>query len=252
MLTERADNGRMAQPTTRASISERIDSLDWSTIESSLWQYGYAETPSVLTLEECATLANLYDHDDHFRKRVIMAQHNFGQGEYKYLRYPLPDLIAQLRSSLYSGLAPIATRWERALGREIVYPDRLDDFLRQCHQAGQDRPTPLLLEYQSGGYNCLHQDLYGEIWFPLQITGFLSAPGLDFDGGEFLLVEQRPRAQSVGHSIQPAQGSLVIFTTRYRPVKGTRGYYRANVRHGVSLIRRGHRSTLGIIFHDAK
>lgn len=234
------------------TITRRVDSLDWCGIESSLWQYGYAETPPILSADECSTLADLYEHEEIFRKRVIMAQHNFGVGEYKYLRYPLPEIVDELRASLYTYLAPIAARWEQALGREIEYPETLDEFLRSCHAMGQDRPTPLLLRYQQGGYNCLHQDLYGDIWFPLQITGFLSEPGVDFDGGEFLLVEQRPRAQSVGHSLQPKQGSLVIFTTRYRPVKGTRGYYRANVRHGVSLIRRGNRSTLGIIFHDAK
>jgi hypothetical protein len=251
MLTQRTDNGRAAQVNV-VDITARIDSLDWSAIESSLWQYGYAETPPVLTAEECAALTGLYDDDGRFRKRVIMAQHAFGVGEYKYLRYPLPETVAELRSSLYERLAPIATRWEHALGREVEYPGRLEEFLERCHQVGQDRPTPLLLRYEQGGYNCLHQDLYGEVWFPLQITGFLSKPSVDFDGGEFLLVEQRPRAQSVGHAIQPEQGSLVIFTTRYRPVKGTRGYYRANVRHGVSLIRRGNRSTLGVIFHDAK
>jgi uncharacterized protein len=234
------------------TISARVDSFDWSAIESSLWQYGYAETPTILTTSECFSLACLYDHEDSFRKRVIMAQHNFGLGEYKYFRYPLPDLIGGLRASLYKRLAPIASRWEQVLGREIEYPETLEEFLRSCHAVGQDRPTPLLLRYEPGGYNCLHQDLYGDVWFPLQITGFLSEPGIEFEGGEFLLVEQRPRAQSVGHSLQPRQGSLVIFTTRYRPVKGTRGHYRANVRHGVSLIRRGNRSTLGIIFHDAK
>ena len=234
------------------TVTERIKTLDWSANEASLWQYGYAETSAVLTSDECAALAGLYGQEELFRSRVNMAQHNFGVGEYKYLSYPLPALVAELRSSLYECLAPIATRWEQALGSEMAYPEQLESFLTTCHEAGQDRPTPLLLRYESGGFNCLHQDLYGDVWFPLQITAFLSEPTVDFDGGEFLLVEQRPRAQSVGHALQPVQGGLVIFTTRYRPLKGTRGYYRANVRHGVSRMRRGHRSTLGIIFHDAK
>jgi uncharacterized protein len=234
------------------TITARIDALDWPAIEASLWQLGYAETPSVLTPDECNALAGLYNDESRFRSRVDMARHNFGVGEYKYLSYPLPDAVDELRTSVYSHLAAVATRWEHALGRAIDYPEHLDEFLAQCHASGQVRPTPLLLRYEEGGYNCLHQDLYGDIWFPLQVTAFLSKPGLDFDGGEFMLVEQRPRAQSIGHALQPAPGALVIFTTRYRPVKGTRGHYRANVRHGVSRIRRGHRSTLGVIFHDAK
>jgi len=234
------------------TISNRIDALDWPAIESSLWRYGYAQTCAVLSQEECAALDSLYEDESRFRKRVDMAAHNFGIGEYKYFDYPLPAEVTELRSALFGHLARIASELEQALGQPITYPDRLEEFLDDCHKSGQTRPTPLLLRYNEGGYNCLHQDLYGEIWFPLQITAFLSKPSVDFDGGEFMLVEQRPRAQSIGEALQPVQGALVIFTTRYRPIKGTRGYYRANVRHGVSRIRRGKRSTLGIIFHDAK
>lgn len=234
------------------SLPERIDALDWATLHAELWQHGAAMTTPVLSAEECHALRAMYTDTDRFRSRVDMARHNYGVGEYQYLRYPLPELVQNLRETLYHRLAPLATEWERALGNQRIYPDSLSAFIDECRAVGQTRPTPLLLEYREGGYNCLHQDLYGDVWFPLQVTGFLSAAGEDFEGGEFLLVEQRPRAQSIGRAFQPPQGALIIIATRYRPVRGSRGYYRATLRHGVSPVRRGHRGTLGIIFHDAQ
>lgn len=234
------------------TIASRIESLDWSSIETSLWQYGYAATPPVLNDAECTALAQMYDREDLFRKRVIMAQHAFGVGEYKYFQHPLPNTINELRGMLYARLAPVATAWEHALGKEIDYPERLDDFLDICHRAGQERPTPLLLQYEQDGYNCLHQDLYGELAFPLQATILLSAPGQDFEGGEFVLVEQRPRMQSRPEVVPLRQGEAVIFAVNERPVEGKRGIYRVKMRHGVSRLRQGERLTLGVIFHDAK
>ncbi|MFN0072158.1 MAG: 2OG-Fe(II) oxygenase [Chloroflexota bacterium] len=234
------------------TIAERIERLDWHAIESSLWQYGCAETPPLLSPEECSAISAMYDEPQRFRKRVDMARHSYGLGEYQYFANPLPDIVGFTRTSLYSRLSPIAERWEQALGHDVTYPEDLDAFLSECHAAGQIHPTPLLLRYPEGGYNCLHQDLYGDVWFPLQVTAFLSDPEVDCTGGEFLLVEQRPRAQSVGQCLQPPQGSMVVFATRYRPVRSARGYSRANVRHGVSRIRSGERATLGIIFHDAR
>jgi hypothetical protein len=212
---------------------------------------GYAVLPRLLSADECRDLAALYDERERFRSRVVMARHGYGSGEYKYLAYPLPPLVAGLRQSLYPSLAPIANRWQAQLGREAGFPDTLDRYLARCHQAGQQRPTPLILKYGPGDYNCLHQDLYGELVFPLQATVLLSRPGDDFSGGEFLLVEQRPRRQSKGEIVPLRQGDAVIFPVNHRPVAGARGAYRATMRHGVSRVHSGNRFTLGIIFHDA-
>jgi uncharacterized protein len=234
------------------SISARLAALDWDRIETDLWARGYAETESLLTPDECSGLVALYADEHRFRSRIDMARHRFGEGDYKYFAEPLPALVQSLRTHAYPRLAVIANRWNEALGVGDRYPPTLDAFLAHCKSRGQSRPTPLLLHYEEGGYNCLHQDLYGEVAFPLQLLGFLSRPGADYDGGEFLLVEQRPRAQSAAEVVSGAQGKLVVFTTRIRPVRGGRGYYRVNIRHGVSRVRRGTRYTLGVIFHDAK
>jgi hypothetical protein len=234
-----------------SDIKDRLAALDWPAIERSLWEHGYARTPPVLTAEECAALTALYRDDARFRSRVDMARFRFGVGEYKYFAAPLPPLVEALRVHAYPPLAAIANQWEVALDTAVLHPPELSRLLARCRKAGQTKPTPLLLHYQTGGYNCLHQDLYGEVVFPLQLTCFLSRRGVDYEGGDFLLVEQRPRAQSKGEAIAPEQGEILIFTTRYRPVEGARGYYRAAVRHGVSRLTRGERYTLGVIFHDA-
>lgn len=233
-------------------LTARINGLDWPALERSLWEHGHARTAAVLTARDCAALTRLYPDDRRFRKRIDMARHRFGMGEYKYFAAPLPALVDELRHALYPPLAAVANRWAEALGAPTRYPPTLEAFLRHCAAHGQTQPTPLLLKYDPGGYNCLHQDLYGDVAFPLQAAAFLNQPGVDYTGGEFLLVEQRPRAQSVGDAILPGLGELVVFTTRERPVKGARGYYRVNVRHGVSRLHAGQRYTLGIIFHDAK
>ena len=241
-----ADSARPAQ-----SLAERLAALDWEAIEADLWAHGYAETTPVLTPDECRTLIALYGDDTRFRSRVDMARHRFGLGEYKYLARPLPDVVAALREHAYTPLARIANRWNEALGIIERFPDTLAAFLERCAAAGQTKPTPLVLRYTEGGYNCLHQDLYGAVAFPMQLLAFLNQPGEDYTGGEFLLVEQRPRAQSAAEVIAGRRGALVFFTTRVRPVAGSRGYYRVNVRHGVSRVRSGERHTLGVIFHDA-
>jgi uncharacterized protein len=234
------------------SLARRIDDLDWSEIEASLDRQGYAVLPVLLARSECERIAALYADDAHFRSRVVMERHAFGLGEYKYLRYPLPPLIEALRQACYPRLAPVANRWRQLLRETGRFPATLDAYLRECHAAGQTRPTPLILKYEADGYNCLHQDLYGERVFPLQMTVLLSAPGKDFTGGEFLLVEQRPRAQSKAEVVPLAQGDAVVFAVNDRPAQGKRGPYRMRLRHGVSRIRTGHRSTLGVIFHDAR
>ena len=215
-------------------------------------QAGWALLRELLTAEECAELAGLYDDDSRFRSTVVMARHGFGRGEYKYFAYPLPGLIAALRPALYAQLAPIANRWNEAMGIAVRYPPAHADFLARCHKAGQTRPTPLLLRYGEGDYNCLHQDLYGEHVFPLQVVILLSEPGEDFSGGEFVLTEQRPRMQSRAEVVPLRRGDAAVFAVHHRPVQGTRGTYRVNLRHGVSRLRSGHRHTAGIIFHDAK
>jgi hypothetical protein len=212
---------------------------------------GCAVIEQLITSAQCDELAALYPAEERFRSRVVMARHGFGQGEYKYFRYPLPGLIARLRTALYPRLAPIANRWNAAMGLKARFPEKHAQFLKRCHAAGQRRPTPLLLQYGPGDYNCLHQDLYGEHVFPLQLTILLSEPGKDFSGGEFVMTEQRPRMQSRAEVVPLGKGDAVVFAVHHRPVQGTRGVYRVNLRHGVSRVRSGRRHTAGIIFHDA-
>jgi hypothetical protein len=235
-----------------APIAARLAELDWEAIERSLQDQGFAKTHSLLTPDECEELVVLYHDDSRFRSRVDMARYRFGEGDYKYLAHPLPPVVESLRQEAYPRLARLANAWEEALGSATRYPPDLAGLLGLCRRHGQTKPTPLLLHYEAGGYNCLHQDLYGDIAFPLQITAFLSRRGVDYEGGDFLLVEQRPRAQSRGEAIHTERGELVIFPTRHRPVRGARGWHRTTMRHGVSTITRGTRYTLGIIFHDAK
>ena len=235
-----------------SNIQSRVESLDWQRIAASLNECGWARTGEVLTAQECDHLRALYSNEDLFRSRVVMARHRFGLGEYKYFAYPLPGLVRELRESLYAKLAAVANDWESKLQGKSSYPETHRDFIKLCRAAGQARPTPLMLRYESGGYNCLHQDLYGAVYFPLQTVFMLDRPESDFTGGEFVLVEQRPRAQSAAHVISPRQGEAVIFTTRWRPVRGSRGHYRVNIRHGVSTVTRGNRHTLGIVYHDAE
>jgi uncharacterized protein len=236
-----------------SSIQKRIDVLDWNALEQSLSARGHAVTAPILTPAECDALVALYHDETRFRSHIIMERHRFGVGDYKYFSHPLPETVASLRTSAYPHLANVANQWAEALGESrSLYPPDHSAFLKICHQAGQTRPTPLVLHYEAGGYNCLHQDLYGEISFPLQMVFILGQPGRDWEGGEFVLVEQQPRAQSKAHVVAADQGQAILFTTRYRPVKGSRGYYRVNFRHGVSHVHRGTRYTLGIIFHDAK
>jgi uncharacterized protein len=238
--------------TSVPSIEARLAALDWERIGARLDEDGSAVIGPVLSTHECESLAATYGQDARFRSRIIMARHGFGRGEYKYFAHPLPDLVASLRTALYPSLAGVANRWNEAMGVDVRYPDVHADFLERCHRAGQTKPTPLLLQYGAGDYNCLHQDLYGEHVFPLQLTFLLSRPGRDFSGGEFVLTEQRPRMQSRAEVVPLRQGEGVIFPVHHRPVRGTRGIYRVNMRHGVSRVRSGHRHTLGIIFHDAK
>lgn len=228
-----------------------IKDVDWSGAATQLGSRGCAVLPGLLDPEACREMAALYPDDSRFRSRVIMSRHVFGRGEYKYFAYPLPPTVAKLRTMLYPQLAPIANEWSRRLGGERSYPASLEEFLERCHAAGQVKPTPLLLQYGVDDYNCLHQDLYGEWVFPLQLTVLLSQPGRDFEGGEFVLTEQRPRMQSRAEVVPLGQGDAVVFAVHHRPVHGTRGDYRVNMRHGVSRVRSGRRHTLGIIFHDA-
>ncbi|MGA2742254.1 MAG: 2OG-Fe(II) oxygenase [Bryobacteraceae bacterium] len=229
-----------------------LANLKWDEIEASLGWCGYAKLPPLLTADECAALIALYPRRELFRSRIEMARYRFGVGDYQYFDYPLPEIVRELRERSYAPLAAIANRWMEALGGEMRFPARLRQFTAECHAAGQTKATPLLLHYEAGGYNCLHQDLYGDLAFPLQLVCFLSEPEADYTGGDFLLVEQRPRAQSIGHAIHARRGEAVVFTTRYRPVKGARGFYRANNKHGVSPLLSGVRYTLGIIYHDAR
>ena len=232
-------------------IADRLGRLDWGAAEASLWAHGYAKLPSLLTPAECDAVVALWDEPERFRSRVDMARYRFGVGEYRYFAAPLPPLVADLRTHAYPPLAAIADRWMAALRAPTRFPPRLDAFLARCHARGQRQPTPLLLRYEAGGYNCLHRDLYGAVAFPLQLTVFLSRRDVDYAGGEFLLVEQRPRAQSRGEAIATEQGDSVVFATSERPVTSARGWSRVTVRHGVSTVRAGTRYTLGIIFHDA-
>jgi len=237
---------------TSGELLTRIEGLDWAAIGASLGDRGYATTPAILTPAECDDLIALYERREVFRNRVVMERFGYGAGEYKYFAAPLPPVIAALRVTLYERLAPIASEWMRAMRLGEGFPTTLAEFLEICRRAGQTKPTPLMLRYEAGGYNCMHQDLYGEVFFPIQVTFVLSRRGTDFSGGEFLLMEQRPRAQSRGEAVTLDRGEAIIFATRWRPVRGARGHYRVNVRHGVSRLHAGRRFSLGIIFHDAK
>ncbi|MFC3077209.1 2OG-Fe(II) oxygenase [Phenylobacterium terrae] len=232
-------------------MADRFAGFDWAGVESEVDAFGCARLPGLLTSEECAALAGLYDEEARFRSRVVMSRHGFGRGEYQYFAYPLPPPVEALRTGLYPRLAPVANRWNAAMGLPAAYPETHAEYLARCRAAGQSRPTPLLLKYETGDYNCLHQDLYGEHVFPLQVAVLLSAPERDFTGGEFVLTEQRPRMQSRAEVVPLAQGDGVVFAVHHRPVAGTRGTYRVNLRHGVSRLRSGRRFTLGVIFHDA-
>ncbi len=240
-----------SRPDEGAPTAQRIDALDWPALESDLDEFGAAVAPKLLTPQTCRALADLYEDEARFRSRVVMATHGFGRGEYKYFADPLPDLVGALRRGFYRKLAPIADRWNEDLGVAVRYPAEHDAFRARCREAGQTKPTPLLLRYGPGDYNCLHQDVYGELLFPLQVAILLSEPGRDFTGGEFVLTEQRPRMQSRAEVVNLTQGDGVIFAVRARPAQGARGAYRVLMRHGVSRLRRGERFTLGIIFHDA-
>jgi hypothetical protein len=234
------------------SAVTRLETLDWERLALDLDRQGNAVIEELLSPDECRAVKALYSKEEIFRSRVVMARHGFGRGEYKYFSYPLPDVIAALRAGIYPYLVPIANRWNHALGLDVRFPEKHADFIARCHQAGQDKPTALLLHYAAGDYNCLHQDLYGAHVFPLQLTILLSDPQKDFTGGEFVMTEQRPRMQSRPIVVALRQGDVVVFAVHHRPVQGTRGVYRVNLRHGVSRIRRGERHTAGIIFHDAQ
>jgi hypothetical protein len=239
-------------PMFAATLTERVAAYDWPATEAALDERGWAPLAGALTPAECDELTALYSREEHFRSRVVMARHGFGRGEYQYFRYPLPTLVAALRASLYARLVPVANRWNELMGSDVRFPDRHEAFIDRCHRAGQQRPTPLLLQYGPEDYNCLHQDLYGEHVFPLQAVFLLSAPRDDFSGGEFVLTEQRPRMQSRAEVVPLAKGDGAIFAVSHRPKRGTRGFYRVTMRHGASRVRLGRRYTAGVIFHDAR
>jgi uncharacterized protein len=234
------------------SFMERIDGVDWTRVAADLNSAGWAMLPGILTATEADTIAALYSQHDGFRSTVVMARHGFGRGEYKYFSYPLPPRVAELRTSLFPRLSPIANHWNELMKLDVRFPATHAEFIARCHAAGQRRPTPLLLQYEEGDYNALHQDLYGDHVFPLQAAFLLSEPVTDFTGGEFVLTEQRPRMQSRAEVVPLRKGDAVIFAVHHRPQKGTKGYYRVNMRHGVSRLRSGRRYTMGVIFHDAK
>ena len=234
------------------TAADRIAGLDWSAVRDDLWNLGYARLGKVLSQTECEELRSLYLQPELFRSRIEMARYRFGRGEYQYFAYPLPTLVGELREMLYPQLVGTANEWMAALSLPAKFPNTLSSFIKRCHAHGQARPTPLLLRYRAGDFNCLHQDVYGEIVFPFQVIFGLSQPEVEFTGGELLLVEQRPRAQSVGHAVRLQQGDAVVISTRYRPAKGSRGHFRTNFRHGMSPILSGERYTLGVIFHDAQ
>ncbi len=234
------------------NIDTRVGGYDWASVSAHLDAHGWAMLPKLLTPSEAAAVAGFFNDDSRFRSHIIMARHGFGRGEYKYFAYPLPDKVADLRTALYARLVPIANRWNESMGIDVRYPDAHADFIERCHKAGQMRPTPLLLQYGEGDFNALHQDVYGEHVFPLQAAILLAEPQKDFTGGEFVLTEQRPRMQSRAEVVPLDRGDGVVWAVRSRPVQGTRGTYRVNMRHGVSRLRSGHRHTLGVIFHDAK
>jgi uncharacterized protein len=243
---------RPLAPASGGDAAASLASLNWTRLAMEIDAAGCAVIPKLLSSAECAALAGYYAEDARFRRRIVMARHGFGRGEYKYLAYPLPEIVQHLREALYPRLATIANHWHAAMGIATRFPDTLDAFLARCHRAGQKKPTPLLLRYGAGDYNCLHQDLYGEHVFPLQATVLLSKPGEAFAGGEFVLTEQRPRMQSRVEVVPLDEGDAVIFAVNHRPVRGTRGFYRVTMRHGVSRLRSGERLTLGVIFHDAQ
>jgi hypothetical protein len=247
---ERAET-RSFPDTLGKDVTERLRAVDWEGVSQELEARGSAMIERLITSAECDALAELYRKDGLFRSRVVMESHGFGRGEYKYFSYPLPDIIYGLRTAIYPRLVPIANRWNTAMGINVRYPEKHADFIERCHKAGQVKPTPLLLQYGADDYNCLHQDLYGEHVFPLQVTILLSEPERDFTGGEFVLTEQRPRMQSRPEVVPLRQGDAVVFAVNQRPMQGTRGVYRVKLRHGVSRVRSGHRHTAGIIFHDA-
>ena len=234
------------------SAEQRLASYDWSAFSDEMNNFGCAILKGVLTPDECRDLAALYPQEQHFRSHIHMARHGFGKGEYRYFKYPLPELLGGLRTALWPKLADVANSWNERMAIDQRYPEAHADFLRQCHEAGQKRPTPLLLQYVTGDFNCLHQDLYGDLAFPIQVAFLLSEPGRDFTGGELVLTEQRPRMQSRAEVVPLMQGDAVAFAVHNRPVQGSRGNYRVNLRHGVSRLRSGQRHTVGIIFHDAK
>lgn len=236
---------------TDMDLNNNIDTLDWSAAADSLHEQGYALLPGVLDTKECRQLIVMYNDANLYRKTIAMERYRFGKGEYKYFTYPLPHLIQTIREAVYPKLVPVANAWMKALGDARVFPSDLAALLAECRTHGQDKPTVLILQYGEGGHNTLHQDLYGEVFFPMQLVLFLNEPGQDYTGGEFVLVQQTPRAQSKAMVLAPRQGDMLIFTTNFRPVKGSRGYYRVNMKHGVSPVREGSRHTLGIIFHDA-
>jgi hypothetical protein len=248
MRTAKRQRGVRSRPARPAAVA----AIDWAQVSAELGSYGCATMGPLLTAAECGSIGRLYTSDALFRSRIVMARHGFGSGEYKYFAYPLPPLIESLRTALYPPLAAIANRWNEQMGVEVRYPGQHVEFLERCHAAGQAKPTPLLLQYATGDYNCLHQDLYGEHVFPLQVAVLLSEPGAEFTGGEFVLTEQRPRMQSRAEVVPLRQGEGVVFPVHHRPVQGARGVYRVNMRHGVSRLRSGARHTLGIIFHDAQ
>jgi hypothetical protein len=234
------------------SIKERIDSLNWVDIVTAMDNKGYALVKNVLRAGECDGITAQYADEQLYRKTIVMEHHQYGLGEYKYFKYPLPALIQQLRENVYPKLAPIANGWMQYLNKEQRFPDTLEELLQHCHQHEQLRPTPLILQYTQGGYNAMHQDLYGEVFFPMQLVFILDEPGRDYEGGEFILMEQKPRAQSRAMVLKPGKGDMLLFTTSYRPAKGSTGYHRVNMKHGVGEITSGKRRSMGIIFHDAK
>jgi hypothetical protein len=244
------DNSMIAAASVK-DVAKRVKAIDWTRVTNDLDAQGSAVIENLISPAACNALAALYGAEERFRSRVVMGRHGFGRGEYKYFRYPLPDLVAKLRTTIYPSLASIANRWNEAMDVDARFPDKHAEFIERCHAAGQRRPTPLLLQYGAEDYNCLHQDLYGDHVFPLQLTILLSEPGRDFTGGEFVMTEQRPRMQSRPEVVPLRQGDAVVFAVHHRPVRGKRGMYRVNLRHGVSRVRTGHRHTAGIIFHDA-
>jgi uncharacterized protein len=241
-----------ARPVSSVDIDTRVEAVDWASASTHLDGHGWAILKTLLTADECQRIAGLYEDDRRFRSHVVMARHGFGRGEYKYFAYPLPDIVTELRMAVYPRLVAIANHWNESINIDVRFPTELGEFIERCHAAGQTRPTPLLLRYAAGDFNALHQDLYGEHVFPLQMTILLSEPEKDFTGGEFVLTEQRPRMQSRAEVVPLRQGDAVVFAVRDRPAQGTRGTYRVQMRHGVSRLRSGHRYTVGVIFHDAK